>query len=69
MMQRYTHVKAEAAEGDLGMSLVVDAELFRLEGVVRWLDTADVRLSSRDANPMATSSDQSSTSDSVLERR
>jgi DNA-binding PadR family transcriptional regulator len=69
MMQRYTHVKAEAAEGDLGLSLVVDAELFRLEGVVRWLDTADVRLSSRDANPMATSSDQSSTSDSVLERR
>lgn len=44
MMQRYTHVKAEAAEDDVGLALVVDAELFRLEGVVRWLDAADARL-------------------------
>ena len=45
VMQRYTHVKAEAAENDVGLALVVDAELFRLEGVVRWLDAADARLS------------------------
>lgn len=44
VMQRYTHVKAEAAEHDLGLALVVDAELFRLEGVVRWLDAADARV-------------------------
>ncbi len=44
LMQRYTHVKAEAAEDDYALALVVDAELFRLEGVVRWLDAADVRL-------------------------
>lgn len=69
MMQRYTHVKAEAPEGDLGLSLVVDAELFRLEGVVRWLDTADVRLSRREANPATTSPEVSSTTQSVLERR
>lgn len=49
MMQRYTHVKAEAAQHDLGLALVVDAELFRLEGVVRWLDAADARLGRADA--------------------
>jgi len=44
MMQQYTGVKAEAPEHDVGLALVVDAELFRLEGVVRWLDAADARL-------------------------
>jgi DNA-binding PadR family transcriptional regulator len=44
VMQRYTHLKAEATEGDVGLALVVDAELFRLEAIVRWLDSADVRL-------------------------
>ncbi len=44
MMQRYTRVKAEAPEHDVGLALVADAELFRLEGVVRWLDAADARL-------------------------
>jgi hypothetical protein len=44
-MQRYTRLKAEATENDVGLSLVVDAELFRLEGVIRWLDAAEARLS------------------------
>jgi DNA-binding PadR family transcriptional regulator len=44
LMQEYTHVKAGASDHDLGLALVVDAELFRLEGVVRWLDAADARL-------------------------
>jgi hypothetical protein len=45
-MQHYTHVKAEASEHEVGLALVVDAELFRLEAVVRWLDAADTRLTS-----------------------
>lgn len=44
LMQRYTHVKAEARPDDLTLALVADAELFRLEGVVRWLDAADARM-------------------------
>jgi DNA-binding PadR family transcriptional regulator len=44
LMQQYTHLKAEASEGDVGLALVVDAEVFRLEAVVRWLDAADARL-------------------------
>jgi DNA-binding PadR family transcriptional regulator len=43
-MQSYTRVKAEEAEHDVGLALVVDAELFRLEGIVRWLDAADSRM-------------------------
>jgi DNA-binding PadR family transcriptional regulator len=46
LMQHYTHLKAEAAEHEVGLALVVDAELFRLEAVVRWLDAADARLAS-----------------------
>ncbi|HEX6468735.1 MAG TPA: PadR family transcriptional regulator [Streptosporangiaceae bacterium] len=55
MMQRYTRLKAhggEDAERDVGLALVVDAELFRLEGVVRWLDAAEIRL--REPAPPAT---------------
>jgi len=44
VMQRYTTVKADAPADDVALALVVDAELFRLEAAVRWLDTADARL-------------------------
>jgi DNA-binding PadR family transcriptional regulator len=47
VMQRYTRIKAEAAEDDVPLALVADAELFRLEAIVRWLDAADVRLKQR----------------------
>jgi DNA-binding PadR family transcriptional regulator len=43
-MQRYTSVKAAASEDDVPLALVIDAELFRLEAAVRWLDSAEVRL-------------------------
>jgi DNA-binding PadR family transcriptional regulator len=44
VMQRYTRIKAVAGEDEVALALVADAELFRLEGIVRWLDAADVRL-------------------------
>lgn len=44
LMQQYTRLKEDAPDDDLGLALVVDAELFRLEAVVRWLDAADGRL-------------------------
>ena len=43
-MQQWTRLKEDEAEFDLGLALVVDAELFRLDSVVRWLDAADGRL-------------------------
>jgi DNA-binding PadR family transcriptional regulator len=47
VMQRYTSLKADADPDDVALALVLDAELFRVEGAVRWLDTADARLRGR----------------------
>ncbi|HXY45869.1 MAG TPA: PadR family transcriptional regulator [Acidimicrobiales bacterium] len=44
LMQQWTRLKEDEADFDLGFALVVDAELFRLDSVVRWLDMADGRL-------------------------
>jgi hypothetical protein len=44
LMQEWTRIKESGAEGDLNLVLAVDAELFRLDSVVRWLDAADGRL-------------------------
>jgi len=44
LMQQWTRLKEDEAHYDLSLALAVDAELFRLDAVVRWLDTADGRL-------------------------
>jgi DNA-binding PadR family transcriptional regulator len=44
LMQQWTHQKEDEARFDLAFALAVDAELFRLDSVVRWLDAADGRL-------------------------
>ena len=44
LMQQWTRIKEGADGQDLALALVVDAELFRLDSVVRWLDAADGRL-------------------------
>ena len=53
LMQRYTHIKAEAAPDDLSLPLVADAELFRLESVVRWIDAVEARLRQRPVDSVA----------------
>src|SRR6266498_4121134 len=59
VMQRYTRIKAEAAQDDVPLALVADAELFRLEAIVRWLDAADVRLKQLPSAPPAPEADTS----------
>ena len=44
LMQQWTRLKEDEAESRLAFALVVDAELFRLDSVVRWLDAADGRI-------------------------
>jgi DNA-binding PadR family transcriptional regulator len=44
LMQQWTRLKEDGSRFDLSFALVVDAELFRLDSLVRWLDTADGRL-------------------------
>jgi DNA-binding PadR family transcriptional regulator len=51
LMQQWTRIKEDEAEFDLGLALVVDAELFRLDSVVRWLDAADGRLKRAAVDP------------------
>ena len=43
LMQEWTRLKAHDDGGDLNFALVVDAELFRLDALMRWLDAADGR--------------------------
>ena len=43
-MHEYTRLKEDADEHDIGLLLVADAEIFRLEAMVRWLDAADARI-------------------------
>jgi DNA-binding PadR family transcriptional regulator len=56
LMQQWTRLKEGAAPDDVAFALVVDAELFRLDSVVRWLDSADGRLkrTKADANDKQT---------------
>ena len=44
LMQEWTRLKEYSADRDLSFALVVDAELFRLDSVIRWLDAADGRI-------------------------
>jgi DNA-binding PadR family transcriptional regulator len=54
LMQEWTRLKEYAANRDLEFALVVDAELFRLDSVVRWLDSADGRIKRAALEPPAT---------------
>ena len=44
LMQEWTRLKEDDDGSDVAFALVMDAELFRLDSVVRWLDAADGRL-------------------------
>jgi len=52
LMQQWTRIKENEAESNMNLALVVDAELFRLDAVVRWLDTADGRIKRAAADPL-----------------
>ena len=43
-MQDYTRLKAQAGEGDLAWSLVLDSLIFDAEAEIRWLDHCEARL-------------------------
>jgi DNA-binding PadR family transcriptional regulator len=43
-MHQYTRLKEEAHADDVGLLLVADAEIYRLDSVIRWLDAAEARI-------------------------
>jgi len=63
LMQQWTRIKEDDAGSDLNMSLAVDAELFRLDSVVRWLDAAEARVKRAAADRTMTRADQASPRD------
>jgi DNA-binding PadR family transcriptional regulator len=55
VMQQWTRLKDDEADLDLSFALAVDAELFRLDSVIRWLDAADGRFKRAEFDPPVTS--------------
>jgi DNA-binding PadR family transcriptional regulator len=67
LMQQWTRIKEDEPDGSLGLLLAVDAELFRLDSLVRWLDVADVRLKRAVAGPAAPASETGATDTGATE--
>jgi len=53
LMQQWTRIKDDEAGGAMGLTLAIDAELLRLDSVVRWLDLADARIERAGTVPAA----------------
>ncbi|HUC04097.1 MAG TPA: helix-turn-helix transcriptional regulator [Acidimicrobiales bacterium] len=51
LMQEWTRLKEDEARFDLSFALVVDAEIFRLDSVIRWLDSVEGRLKRAEFEP------------------
>jgi DNA-binding PadR family transcriptional regulator len=58
LMQQWTRIKEHDTGSDLNMLLAVDAELFRLDSVIRWLDAAEARVTRAATNGTMTWADQ-----------
>lgn len=43
-MQHFTAIKASTAESEVAVLIVADAEVFRLDALLRWLDSTEVRV-------------------------
>jgi DNA-binding PadR family transcriptional regulator len=69
LMQEWTRLKEDEDGSDLAFSLVVDAELFRLDSVVRWLDAADGRLRRARADGWAPARTAQATMPALARRR
>src|SRR5580704_15459146 len=51
LMAQWTRAKQGRADHNLGLVLAIQAEMFRLDSVIRWLDDADGRLQRAAASP------------------
>jgi len=69
LMQQWTRLKEDEPDSDLAFALVVDAELFRLDSVIRWLDAAEGRLRRAEADGRSPRLRTAPVSMAVLQRR
>jgi DNA-binding PadR family transcriptional regulator len=44
MMQSFTRLKEDARADEVGFLIVADAEIYRIDGGIRWLDSTEARL-------------------------
>jgi hypothetical protein len=51
LMQQWTRLKEDEADYSLDFAVVADAELFRLDGILRWLDATEGRLQRATTEP------------------
>jgi DNA-binding PadR family transcriptional regulator len=58
LMQQWTRIKEHGTGSGLSMLLAVDAELFRLDSVIRWLDAAEARVTRAAADGAMTRADR-----------
>jgi DNA-binding PadR family transcriptional regulator len=65
LMQQWTRIKENEAEDDMSLALVVDAELFRLDSAIRWLDAADGRIKRAAADPPETTTGKHSAANAL----
>jgi DNA-binding PadR family transcriptional regulator len=68
LMQQWTRIKEDAGD-EIGLALAVDAELFRLDSVIRWLDAADGRFRRQELPPEETDPAQAAPSPLPKPRR
>jgi DNA-binding PadR family transcriptional regulator len=61
LMQQWTRIREDDAASDMNMALAVDAELFRLDSVARWLDAAEARVNRMAADGTLPWADRAST--------
>jgi len=68
LMQQWTRIKeneAQRGEDDMSLALVVDAELFRLDSAIRWLDAADGRIKRAASDEPATTTGKHSAANAM----
>jgi DNA-binding PadR family transcriptional regulator len=53
LLQRYTLLKRDADEGDLGWLFLLDSLIFQAEARIRWLDACEARLAKAGRAPAA----------------
>jgi DNA-binding PadR family transcriptional regulator len=69
LMQQYTRLKQDAADDEFSLTVVVDAELFRLDAVIRWLDSVDGRIKRLPGPPVPAATGRARSAPQRLRRR
>jgi DNA-binding PadR family transcriptional regulator len=68
LMQQYGRLKADAKEHEIELLLILDAELFKLEAIVHWIDSVDARMQQKPQFQSAKRPDVAGTESTVVRK-